>query len=234
MIFGLGPPLTADPPEIRRLRLLDTLAPEIHCLCWGLQVHGRGVASITHDGDRDLAGSVAIGECDALVTAETGVALMVWTADCVPILIEGPGVVAAVHSGWRGTAADIVGSVIRKLQSDYDVPAEKLRIALGPAISGQQYEVGPDVISALESVSPDDAGWRQGNRVDLRLLLAGRLRRLGVEPASIGVIGPCTASTDSLASYRRDGIVAGRQWSLVYRTCTGDDAAREDDLRPRS
>ena len=222
MFFGLGPPLAADPPEIRSLRLLEALAPQIHGLRWGRQVHGREVAAVSCEEDRDLGGVVCVGECDALMTSEEGVGLMVWTADCVPILLAGGGVVAAVHSGWRGTAADIVGSVVRTFFSDYGVAADQIHAVLGPAISGQRYEVGPEVVNALEALGPDDGGWRRGNRVDLRLFLAGRLPRLGVEPGSIDVIGPCTAATAHLASYRRDGVDAGRQWSLVYRGCSCD------------
>jgi YfiH family protein len=222
MLFGLGPPLAADPTEIRSLRLLNALAPAIHGLRWGRQVHGREIASITGDPDRGFGGAACVGECDALVTTEPGVGLMVWTADCVPILLEGPGVVAAIHSGWRGTAADIVGAVVHTFAVDYGVAADQIHAVLGPAISGPQYEVGTGVINALEAVGSDDDAWRRDNRVDLRLFLAGRLRRLGVKPGSIGVIGPCTASTAQLASYRRDGVDAGRQWSLVYRGCSGD------------
>ena len=233
MLFGLGPPLAADLPEIRSLRLLDALRPEIHVLRWGRQVHGCEIASVTCDGDLVPDGAATIGECDALVTGEPGVGLMVWTADCVPILLAGGGVVAAVHSGWRGTAADIVGAVVRRFRLDYGVAADQIHAALGPAVSGARYEVGPDVVSALEAVGPDDDGWRRGNRVDLRRFLTGRLQRLGLEPGSIGVIGPCTAATAHLASYRRDGAAAGRQWSFIYRG-GGDGGAGEDDLRPRS
>jgi len=234
MLFGLGPPLAADPPEIRGLRLLEALAPEIHGVRWGRQVHGREVAAVSCEKDCDLGGVVCVGDCDALMTTERGVGLMVWTADCVPILLAGGGVVAAVHSGWRGTAADIVGAVIRSFLLDYGVAADRIQAVLGPAISGQRYEVGPEVVNALEAVATDDGGWRRGDRVDLRRFLAGRLEHLGVESGSIEVIGPCTAATAHLASYRRDGAAAGRQWSLVYRGSSGDGGAREDDLRPRS
>ncbi len=234
MLFGLGPPFAADPSELRSVRLLNTLQPEIHALRWGRQVHGREYLRITGDGHRGLGGAFCAGDCDALVTTEPGVGLMVWTADCVPILLAGGGVVAAVHSGWRGTAADVVGAVVRLFATEYGVATDRIRGALGPAISGSQYEVGAEVVDALAAVGTDDETWRRGNRVDLRRFLAGRLRRLGVAPGSIRVVGPCTASTTHLASYRRDGVKAGRQWSLVYRRRNGGDGAGEDDLRPRS
>jgi copper oxidase (laccase) domain-containing protein len=66
------------------------------------------------------------------------------------------------------------------------------------------------------------------------MFLAARLRRLGVGPASIEVIGPCTASTAHLASYRRDGADSGRQWSLIFQGCSGGGPAGGGNLRPRS
>jgi YfiH family protein len=230
MLFGLGPPLESAPTETRGLRLLEALRPTIDRLRWARQVHGREVDVISSERDGELADATCTGECDALLTTDPGTGLLVWTADCVPILLEGPGVVAAVHSGWRGTAADIVGAVFHTLESGYGVAAEKIRAALGPAISGPRYEVGPEVVRALETVGLADDTWHQGNRVDLRLFLAARLRQLGVLPGSIAVVGPCTASTPHLASFRRDGGDAGRQWSLIYRECDGGDKSR----RPRN
>jgi len=104
MYFGLGPPLATDSSQNRSLRILEAIAPRIRGLRWGRQVHGCEVAAISREHDPDLTGVVCVGECDALMTTEEGVGLMVWTADCVPVLLAGPRVVAAIHSGWRGTA----------------------------------------------------------------------------------------------------------------------------------
>ena len=217
MAFGLGPSIASGPVEERIARLLTNLEPQIHSLRWGHQVHGAVIASIATEGGRSSTGAACVGRCDALITAETGLGLIVWTADCVPILLEGDGVIAAVHSGWRGTAADIVGRVVRRFEIEYGVPADRLQAALGPAICGQCYEVGTDVISALEKLCLDSEVWRHDDRVDLRAFLHLRLCDLGLRTASIQMVGPCTAESDSLASFRRDGAGAGRQFSLIYR-----------------
>ena len=151
------------------------------------------------------------------MTADAGVGLVIWTADCVPILITGDGVVAAVHSGWRGSVADIAGAVIRRFKVEYGVPPHHLRAILGPAISGPQYEVSREVIDGLRQFDLDEARWRQERQIDLRGFLAARLEDLGLESTMIGISGPCTALTPELASYRRDGVGAGRQWSMIYR-----------------
>ena len=66
------------------------------------------------------------------------------------------------------------------------------------------------------------------------MFLAARLRELGLLPDSIGVIGPCTASSADLASYRRDGPAAGRQFSLIYRELAAGDIPEDPARRPRS
>jgi YfiH family protein len=216
--FAFGPPAPADPPAQRMRQVLTALGSEIVAIRWGEQVHGRVVASLAAEAEKPLGGVACVGRCDALISADAGVGLAVWTADCVPILIAGDGVIAAVHSGWRGSVADILGAVVRRFAVEYGVPAEKLRAILGPAISGPRYEVSREVIDGLRAFGHDEDRWLVKNRVDLRAFLTARLEGLGLEPAAIEVVGPCTASTPELASYRRDGIDAGRQWSMIYRT----------------
>lgn len=215
--FGLGPAGTGRPAEARAQDLLEALRPGLRALRWGRQVHGRLVASLASEPACPLLGAACVGRCDALITAETGLGLMVWTADCVPVLMSGGGVVAAVHAGWRGAAADIVGAVVDRFRTEYGVAPGGLHAALGPAVSGPAYRVGNEVIEALGWAGIAEARWRDGSHVDLRGFLTARLEALGVAREQIESVGPCTASSPGLASYRRDGPAAGRQWSLVYR-----------------
>jgi YfiH family protein len=217
MLFAFGPPTPADPPGQRMQQVLRALDSEIGAIRWGDQVHGRVVASLAAEPERPLEGAACVGRCDALITADVGLGLVVWTADCVPVLIAGDGVVAAVHSGWRGSVADVVGAVVRRFAIEYGVPAEKLRAILGPAISGPRYEVSREVIDGLRAFGHDEDRWLLKNHVDLRGFLSARLEDLRLDPAAIQTVGPCTASTLELASYRRDGVDAGRQWSMIYR-----------------
>lgn len=217
MIFAYGPPEPARPPRERMHRILKFLRPELGAIRWGEQVHGRAVASLAAEPGHVLEGADCVGRCDALLTADRGVGLVVWTADCVPVLIAGGGVVAAVHSGWRGCVADITGAVVRRCAVEYGVPPHALEACLGPAISGSRYEVGREVIAGLRALETDERRWRRGKAVDLRGFLTARLETLGIDPPAIRTVGSCTASTPELASYRRDGINAGRQWSMIYR-----------------
>lgn len=234
MIFGLGPARSGEKAERRGRALLLALGPGIKALRWGEQIHGTDIAIIEDSPKDAISKPACVGPCDALITTQPGVGLLVWTADCVPVLLAGPGVVAAIHSGWRGSAADIVGAVLARLESGYGVTPAQVQVALGPAISGPHYQVGLEVIDALEALGLPDRRWREDDRVDLRAFLVGRLRELGVAEDSIDTVGPCTYASPRLASYRRDGGRAGRQFSLVYRRVDGDDPVRDGDLRPRS
>jgi len=218
MVFAIGPRSPVDAPENRMPRILTALEPEITAIRWGEQIHGRLVASIAFEPGCRLEHALSVGRCDALITAEIGIGLAVWTADCVPILMAGDGVVAAVHSGWRGAAKDIAGAIVRRFEIEYGVPPQRILATLGPAISGSNYEVGMDVINALAVMGVDDRAWRKRQHVDLRGFLRARLVDVGLKPAAIEEIDLCTASSPNLASHRRDGEAAGRQFSLIYRT----------------
>ncbi len=217
MLFAFGPPRRAGSPKERLLRFMADSGAPIDAIRCGEQVHGRVIASLAAEPDCPFENAVCVGRCDALMTAETRVGLVIWTADCVPILFTGDGVIAAVHSGWRGSVSDIAGAVVRRFGVEYGVSPHNLRAILGPAISGPQYEVSQEVIDGLRQFDLDEARWRRENQVDLRGFLTARLEDLGLNPAMIGISGPCTALTSELASYRRDGADAGRQWSMIYR-----------------
>jgi len=209
MAFGLGPPRgTAKDPS----RLATIIGDKVVALRYCHQVHGRAIHRI-EAGSEPL---VEVGPGDGLMTAAPGVGLLVWTADCVPVLLAAEGAVVAVHSGWRGCAADIVGAAIERLGRDHRISPEDTWVALGPAVCGGCYEVGPEVLEALRTFGLDETRWRDGNHFDLRGFLTARLEALGVPAGNIETVGGCTVESPELASFRRDGEAAGRQWSMVF------------------
>ncbi len=209
MAFGLGP---AQGSAKEPARLSAVIEGRITSLRFCRQVHGRVIHRIAAGAEEVLE----VGPGDGLVTTSPGVGLLVWTADCVPVLLSADGVVAAVHSGWRGCAVDVVGAAIHRMTQDVGITPESIHVALGPAVCGGCYEVGPEVPEALGRFGLDEFGWLDKNHVDLRGFLSARLEALGVPTGNIERVGGCTVESPELASYRRDGAAAGRQWAMVY------------------
>lgn len=172
------------------------------------QVHGARVVVADHACDRP--------EADGLVVGPSGRLVGVVTADCVPVLLLDPArrLAAAVHAGWRGVVAGVLGAALERLGG---LP-HALEAAIGPAVGGCCYEVGPEVRRALTAASGDVTApaWRAGTpreRLDLREAVRLLLAAAGVSRAV--VLGPCTICDDRYCSYRRDGAAAGRQLSFV-------------------
>jgi len=212
MIFALGPPLGDAPREERLEAVLRALPDNLDAIAHCNQVHGDAV----HRLHRSPEPVTLVGDGDAMVTTKPGLGVLAWTADCVPVLLAGPGVVAAVHSGWRGCAADVVRAAIEEMGRAADAPPTTLHAALGPAVCGACYEVGREVPEALRSFNLNENRWLDGDRVDLRAFLSARIEALGVPAEQIEAVGGCTVESPVLASYRRDGDDAGRQWSLIF------------------
>ena len=213
VLFGLGPALAGSPEPQRRLELvLAELSPALRAVRWVRQVHGRTLSWVAGEHPEPVR---CVGDADGLLTSTEGVGVVVWTADCVPVALVGRRAVAMVHAGWRGVAAGIAADAVRRLVHDTGSSPATLSAYLGPAVSGRHYPVGPEVIDALAGTGVPEPSWRDGNLVDLRGFLGAQLAQLRV--GRIVTVGPCTFSTPSLASFRRDGSAAGRQWSLVWR-----------------
>lgn len=153
------------------------------------------------------------GEGDALVTSRAAVPVSVRTADCYPILLadDRNRAVAAVHAGWRGTAAHIVLRTLEEMHRRYGTEAADVYAAIGPGIGGCCYEVGADVARQF--------GMEQAGRIDLAAINRRQLLDAGVAEHRIDVLGGCTKCDGHLFhSYRRDQLGAGRMVSYIART----------------
>ncbi len=179
------------------------------------QVHGSTVAWVGGS-DGPAPGALRERDGDGLITREPGIPLAIQVADCVPVLLWDPrgGVVAAVHAGWRGTAMAIVRGALDAMGERAGTRPEHVRAALGPAIGGCCYRVGPEVVEALGRVVAADRflvpSGEKGPRVDLRAANRAILRAAGVPEASIEEVGGCTSCGQEFYSYRRDGPRTGR------------------------
>lgn len=169
------------------------------------QVHGRTVRRVSKPG---LA-----GDGDALITAQAGLLLTIRVADCVPILLCGPGrQIAVVHSGWRGTAADIVAATVQ------DLGGPPHAAVIGPCISAARYEVGEEVVEGIQSAGvPTEVFVRRdlGERphVDLRAAITWQLHRSGV--TAVSTMPQCAFEDARLHSFRRDRERSGRMAAFI-------------------
>jgi polyphenol oxidase len=142
-------------------------------------------------------------EADGHVIAGPGIAGLVYTADCLPVAVAGPGGVAMLHCGWRGLAAGIVGRGAAAVRATH--------AAIGPGIGPCCYEVGDEVLAAFESAGEDVAA---GRMLDLPEVARRLLRQAGVE--RIDSTGLCTRCEEELFfSHRRDG-GPGRQAGVAW------------------
>jgi YfiH family protein len=149
------------------------------------------------------------------VCTTPGVAIAVRVADCVPVLLAGPGGVAAIHAGWRGTAADIVREGLHALCDAAGIRPGDVRGAVGPSIRGCCYAVGEEVISGVGAVAPG-RDWLRGAHVDLAVANAAILAEAGV---SVEVVGGCTRCGEGWYSHRAGH--AERQVGVILLPAAG-------------
>ncbi len=160
-------------------------------------------------------------DCDALVTQEPGVALMVYTADCTPILLWDPvtGAVGAAHAGWRGTAADIAGKTVAAMVNAFRCDPGNIRAAIGPNIGACCFETHREVPDAMRcafgaAVEPWIRPAGDKYYVNLKEINAHALRRAGVK--SIELSTHCTMCDPSLFwSHRITGGARGSQGAII-------------------
>lgn len=140
----------------------------------------------------------------------------VLTADCVPVLLVDAAqtVVAAVHSGWRGSVAGVVPAAVSSLAARGVEPAS-LRAAIGPCIEWRGFEVGPDVAVQFPERHVRRAGLSRPH-VDLVGVVREQLEEAGVPASNIERVGGCThADPQRYFSYRRDGPQTGQHLAFI-------------------
>ncbi len=206
-------------------RSVDALASHLHIDKGALktvrQVHGKAVLCL-HGGDNHDTRSV---EADAIVSDNPHDVLGIKVADCCAILMVDVDrrVVAACHSGWRGTALGIAVATIEAMEKEYGVQRNHVRAWLSPCASGQRYRVGDDVAKLFprSSVPLTDGGWLYDNAAEIRL----QLRETGVERVTVD--GRCTIDDSRFHSYRRQGAQAGRTLAFIKLAKDGEPTGTE-------
>lgn len=163
-------------------------------------------------------GNTYIG--DALITNNKNVAIGVFTADCVPVLLYDleKHSIAAVHSGWKGTLADIVPKTIDALKNTYNSKPENITAYIGPHNRVCCYEVGENLISNFKKHNLySNLEISKGKNLDLEACIKAQLLSKGVQKPNIHTLDMCTfCNTDyKLHSYRKAANESGRMFSFI-------------------
>lgn len=198
--------------------------PSIH-IVMGHQVHDDRVAIV----DRPDLTREDLEGYDALVTCLPGCPIAVRTADCVPVLLYDPveRVVAAVHSGWKGTVRRISQKTISVMASTFGCKSANLRAVIGPCIAAESFQVGEEVVKIFkEQGFPLNDIWffnkgagespmYHGHHIDIVKANRWILEEAGVLPENIQASGIDTYTDESFFSARREGISCGRILNVV-------------------
>jgi YfiH family protein len=190
LIYGFGTRLSDIPAQFAHLATLKQI----------------------HSADCVAAGGRAgvLGHGDALLENAPGAVVAVKTADCIPILLvdERQRAVAAVHAGWRGTAARIAPAAILAMHARFGSEPSDLHAAIGPGIGRCCYEVGPEVAAEF--------GEQGRAHLDLAAINRRQLLESGVTAKQIYASNLCTrCGVDEFHSFRRDGERAGRMYAFA-------------------
>lgn len=203
-------------------RICSALSIPIENLVFSRQVHGTDIRE-AHYSDTHTLFSVIPYEADGLVTNEPDLPLVIFTADCIPLLLHDPvlGVISAVHCGWRGTVGNIAGRAVQKMQELYGCNPKNIHAAIGPGISLCCFETGDDVANAVYDILHKDADgfvFPKGEKfmVDLKGINRRLLEISGVLSENIDISDECTmCSHEKYWSHRYTKGRRGSQASII-------------------
>lgn len=183
-------------------------------ICYLKQTHSTSVLT-----NRGFHGEV---EGDAIITSERNIGIGVFTADCVPILIwdKYRKIIAAIHSGWKGTYNNIIQKTVSKLVEQYSCDSSNLKALIGPHIKSCCYEVDLDLINKFKSLEifKNEEEINKGRYLDLEQCVRIELLGCGLKIENVYSTPYCTNCEEEvrLHSYRKTKEDSGRLFSVIY------------------
>ena len=169
----------------------------VQYLASAVQVHGDQVTVV-----KGLASDQEYKESDALITGQKGVGLLIQQADCQAVLLHDPQrkVIGAVHSGWKGSVANIIAKTVRAMQENFGTSPEDLRAVISPSLGPCCAEF---VHYEKELPLPFHQWQVTDNYFDFWAISRWQLRAAGLRNENIETIGICTMCNEDFFSYRR-------------------------------
>lgn len=213
--LNLGGSVGDEPDAVRHNHELiyETLHLLRERVCSVWQVHSADVIVATGP----VEGQRWITQADGMVTDCPDTPLIMRFADCTPLLFHDPvhGVIGIAHAGWRGTVAGVGANTVRTMVQTYGCNPQDIQAGIGPTISRERYQVGEEVVEAVQTYfgTVDDLIKRDpvDGTAHFDLWAANRLdlERVGLE--QIEIMGICTAQhTDEFYSHRAENGRTGR------------------------
>ena len=189
---------------------------EVEEVAYIRQVHSSTIHVLSNDDIKDFIEK----EGDAIITSKTNTAIGVFTADCVPVIIvdDVKGVVAAIHSGWRGTISSITKKTIEAMNREYNTEYKDVKVYIGPHIRKCCYEVSQELKETfLEETRIPEEVLFDGRRLSLEECILKDIREIGVLEENIYTLNLCTYCNEDikLHSYRKSNGDYGRLFSFV-------------------
>jgi polyphenol oxidase len=221
-VSGNKPRFTGDSEDIYagfRKELALSCESDVTRFIFPRQTHSDRVAIVTSE---NLIHTV--DDTDALITNEPGLFICVQTADCVPILLFDPvkKVVAAIHAGWKGTISKIAKKTVQQMSETFGCNPADIVAGIGPSIHLHAYEVGVEVVDAVEASFSNSSALLKpsmnSGRAYFDLWEANQtvLMESGIPEENIELMGLCSfEQADLFYSARRDGTDTGRMVSGI-------------------
>ncbi len=190
-----------------------------------VQIHEAEIHTVTEqDCGKGIVRDTDITNADGLLCGKAEIPLVIFSADCTPILLADKKhrAVCAVHAGWRGTAKEIAKHAVVAMQREFDVQPQDILCAVGPCISKCCFEVSEEVTEAFAKLFPIAAFTTKKEtgkyHVDLKAINREILLRAGIPEENIEVSEHCTYCDEELFySYRRQGQAAGRMAAFIVK-----------------
>jgi polyphenol oxidase len=205
--LNLGKKTDDDPAHIVQNRQIFCAALGFTAdqMAWSHQVHGTEIYHAATPG--------GTSGYDALMTNVPGILLCVSVADCTPILVYDTRqqAIAAIHAGWRGTVGGIITRTLEAMQTAFGTAGTDCIASIGPCISAEYFEVGPEVAEQFDTVFVHPGQWPGKYLVDLKAANAAQLRKAGLPEHHIEISPQCTIrDAADFFSHRREQGVTGR------------------------
>ena len=185
-------------------------------IVYNTQVHGADVRIVESGDDFTENGK----EADGLITSLQATPLLIFTADCVPVVFydKKQGVVALAHAGWRGTYGNIAGEMVNIMTDKYGCKVEDIKTIIGPSVSVDNYEVSYDLIEKFSALEVQGYYKEVDGKyyLDLWKLNKELLKKCGILEDNIKIIDFCTVrDNDKFFSYRLDNATPKRIGTII-------------------